>query len=150
MNEISIDGTAKKPQIDFNNLSGELILKGKSIPEDAAALYEPLVGWIKQYITNPCRTTNLRLNLDYFNSASAIWISKMIRELCKIEKDNASLIIHLYFDIEDFETIDIDDLNTLTGPYLFSNMHDIKVNIGIKTYGVDADGKCIKESTFVF
>ena len=38
---ISIDQTAKTPQIDFNHLTGELILSGKSIPENAAKYMNP-------------------------------------------------------------------------------------------------------------
>jgi hypothetical protein len=37
---IFIEGTAKSPQIDFNQLTGELILFGKSIPENAAKVYD--------------------------------------------------------------------------------------------------------------
>ena len=35
-----IEPTPKTPQIDLNHLTGELIFSGKSIPENAAKLYE--------------------------------------------------------------------------------------------------------------
>ena len=72
LTNFSIDATTKTPQIDFNNFTGELILSGKSIPENAAKLYEPALEWINKYIINSKPVTNLRLNLEYFNTASSI------------------------------------------------------------------------------
>jgi hypothetical protein len=41
-----LEQTPKTPQIDLNHLSGELIFSGKSIPENAAKVYEPLLNWV--------------------------------------------------------------------------------------------------------
>jgi predicted membrane GTPase involved in stress response len=143
---IFIEKSAKTPQIDFNQLTGELIFYGRSIPENAAKIYEPLLDWINDYVKSPHNTTNLRLNLEYFNTASSIWIAKIITALSKISKDNSVLFIHLYFDIEDFESMDMEELKDIIGP-LVDNIGEGKISIGIKTYGKDADGKAVKEST---
>jgi hypothetical protein len=149
MNQIKnifIERTAKTPQIDFNQLAGELILSGKSIPENAAKVYEPLLAWINDYIKSPRHTTNLRLNLEYFNTSSSIWLAKMITALSKISEDDYVLFIHLYFDIEDFESMDMEELKNIVGQ-LVDNISEGKISIGIKTYGTDVNGKIVKEST---
>ncbi|MBI5008930.1 MAG: DUF1987 family protein [Bacteroidia bacterium] len=110
---IIIDGDLKSPLVDFNNLTGDLILSGRSIPENAAKVYEPLLLWILEYIKSPKKITNFRLNLDYFNSASTIWISKIIRALGKIEHEDSVLFIHLYFDTEDYAEMDSEDIRQL-------------------------------------
>ena len=143
---IFIEKTAKTPQVDFNQLTGELILFGKSIPENAAKVYEPLLAWINDYIKSPRHTTNLRLNLEYFNTSSSIWLAKMVNALSKISEDDYVLFIHLYFDIEDFETMDMEELKNIVGQ-LVDNISEGKIRIGIKTYGTDVNGKIIKEST---
>jgi len=143
---IFIEKTAKTPQVDFNQLTGELILFGKSIPENAAKVYEPLLAWINDYIKSPRHTTNLRLNLEYFNTSSSIWLAKMVNALSKISEDDYVLFIHLYFDIEDFETMDMEELKNIVGQ-LVDNISEGKISIGIKTYGTDVNGKIIKEST---
>jgi hypothetical protein len=89
INNIFLEPTDKTPLIDFNQLTGDLILSGRSIPENAAKIYEPLLTWTQNYIKNPCATTNFRLNLEYFNTATSIWISKIIKVLCEI-KDQES------------------------------------------------------------
>ena len=143
---IFIERTAKTPQIDFDQLTGDLILFGKSIPENAAKVYEPLLAWINDYIKSPRHTTNLRLNLEYFNTSSSIWLAKMVNALSKISEDDYVLFIHLYFDIEDFESMDMKELKDIVGQ-LVDNIGEGKISIGLKTYGTDVNGKIVKEST---
>jgi len=149
MNEIKsifIERTAKTPQVDFNQLTGDLILFGRSIPENAAKVYEPLLAWIIDYTESPRQTTNLRLNLEYFNTSSSIWLAKMVNALSKINKDDYVFFIHLYFDIEDFESMDMEELKNIVG-LLVDNISEGRISIGIKTYGTDVNGKILKEST---
>lgn len=143
---IFIERTAKTPQVDFNQLTGELILFGKSIPENAAKVYEPLLAWINDYIKSPHHTTNFRLNLEYFNTPSSIWLAKMVNALSKISEDDYVFFIHLYFDIEDFESMDMEELKNIVGQ-LVDNISEGKISIGVKTYGTDVNGKIVKEST---
>jgi hypothetical protein len=142
---ILIEGTAKTPKIDFNQISGELVLSGKSIPENAAKVYEPLMNWVHDYIKSPRPITNFRLNLDYCNSRSSKWFAKIIKELSKINKDDYVLFIHRYFDIEDFYDTDKQELKDFVGS-LADNIVNATVSIGVKAYGTEENGKIIKES----
>jgi len=140
-----LDPTNKTPEIDLNQFTGELILAGRSIPENAAKLYENLLMWVTQYSLNPRQTTNLRLNLEYFNTASTIWIAKMIKALCGIKKPEATLMIHLYFEIEEFENMEEDDLRDTLSP-IIDMIGATTVNLGIKIYGTDEKGEILRES----
>jgi hypothetical protein len=137
--------TEKTPQIDFNYLTGELILAGKSIPENATKIYEPLLIWVTEYVKNPKQTTNLRLNLEYFNTATAIWLAKIVSTLSKVENPESILFIHLYFDIEDFDSMDVEDIKDALIPYV-DIISNASISIGIKLYGSDEKGAIIKES----
>ncbi len=105
-----IESTRKTPQIDLNYLTGELIFSGKSIPENAAGLYPQALNWVNEYIKNPRHTTNLRLNLEYFNTTSAIWLAKIVKSLCSINNTENTLFIHLYFEIEEYDNMEVEDL----------------------------------------
>ncbi len=70
----------------------------------------------------------------------------MITALSKISEDDYVLFIHLYFDIEDFESMDMEELKNIVGQ-LVDNISEGKISIGIKTYGTDVNGKIVKEST---
>ncbi len=47
LNNFTLEQTPKTPQIDLNQISGELILSGRSIPENAAKIYEPVLNWVR-------------------------------------------------------------------------------------------------------
>lgn len=140
-----IEPAPKTPQIDFNNFTGELIISGKSIPENAALLYEKVYLWVNEYIKSPQSTTNLRINLEYFNTASAIWLAKIVATLASIKVDDCTLIIHLYFNIEDYNEMEADDIKDEIHPII--NMIGFPtISVGIKIYGTDDKGEVLKES----
>lgn len=145
LKNLFIDSTAKTPQIDLNYPSGELILSGKSIPEKPAALYDPVLNWVTEYIKNPRPTTNLRLNLEYFNTASAIWLAKIVQTLSSIRDSEYTLMIHLYFNIEDFENMETEDLKDELHPFIHS-IGVPSVSLGIRIYGTGEKGEILRES----
>jgi hypothetical protein len=42
LENLIIEQTEKTPQIDLNRLTGDLLFYGRSIPENATKLYEPI------------------------------------------------------------------------------------------------------------
>jgi hypothetical protein len=144
MNELIIEQTPKTPQIDLNQLSGDLLFYGRSIPENATKLYEPVLNWIAEYILTASPTTNLRLDLEYFNTASSIYLAKMLKVLTRIKVPEYVLIIHLYFPVEEFnEMNDFEDINDAFSP-ITDIFHDAITSIGIKLYAKDDRGEIIK------
>jgi SiaC family regulatory phosphoprotein len=151
MNELKgiyVEGTRKTPKIEFTHIIGELVLEGRSIPENSAKVYEPLWDWINEYVKSPCPTTNLHIKLEYFNSSSLIWIIKIIMALCTIKLEGAILYIHLYFEIEDFEDGISDEVRIIIDA-LTDKIHNLNFNIAIKIHGTDSNGKIVKESTIL-
>jgi hypothetical protein len=146
MKELLIEQTPKTPQIDLNHLTGDLIFSGKSIPENAAKIYEPVLNWVTDYIQNPSPTSNLRLNLDYYNTASSIWLTKIVKVLIRINNPEYVLIIHLYLPIEDYDEMnDFDDIKDAFIPISYVDQ-SAAISIGIRLYGTDEKGEIIKEA----
>ena len=52
MEDLKQEGSAKTPEVEFN-ASGELLLKGRSIPENSIEFYKPLIEWIESYSESP-------------------------------------------------------------------------------------------------
>jgi hypothetical protein len=142
---ILIEASAKTPQIDLNYLNGELILSGRSIPENAAELYDDVLNWVHEYVKNPRQVTNLRLNLEYFNTASSIWLARIVKALSTIKEIENTLFIHLYFNIEEFDSMDSEDIKDALSP-IIDIVGTSTMSIGIKIYGTDAQGQILKES----
>jgi hypothetical protein len=149
LKNLFIEETPKTPQIDLNYKTGDLILSGKSIPENAAKVYEPAYNWVQEYILDAKPTTNLRLNLAYFNTASSIWLAKITKSLIRINNPDHVLIIHLYLPIEEFDEMkDLDDIKDAFSPIsdIFSGAVP---SVGLKIYGTSDEGDIIKD-TLVF
>ena len=135
-----IEQTPKTPQVDLNQLNGELLLSGRSIPENASKIYEPVFEWVSEYVKKARPTTNLRLNLEYFNTASSIWLVKILRSLAQIKDPDNVLIIHLYISVEDFDDIEeFEDIRETFGP-ISGIFHEAGPSTGLKLYGTDANG----------
>jgi len=140
-----IEGTAKAPQIDLNHFSGELILSGRSIPENAAKVFEPVLDWISNYIKSPNITTNFRLNLEYFNTSTSIYLAKIIKRLSSISNPECKLFIHIYFTAEESASMDKEEIKDIMGS-LTDTIGETTISIGVKVYATDDNGKIVKET----
>jgi hypothetical protein len=145
MKELLVEQTQKTPQIDLNHLTGELIFFGKSIPENTAKVYDPVLKWIAEYILEPRPITNLRLNLEYYNTSSSIWFTKIFKLLIQIKIPDHVIIVHLYLPLEDYdEMVDFEDIKDAFLP--ISNIDPgVVPGIGIRLYGTNDNGEIIKE-----
>ena len=145
-----VEETLKTPQIDLNQFSGEMIFSGKSIPENAAKFYEPAFNWMIEYILNARQTTNLRLNLEYFNTASSLWLAKIFKVLVRINEPDYVLIIHLYLPIDEFEELkEFEDIKDAFIP-ISDIFHNAIPCISIKLYGTNDVDEIIKDKLVFF
>ena len=146
LQSLLVEETPKTPQINLNHSTGELILSGKSIPENATKLYEPVLNWIAEYILDARPTTNLRLDLEYFNTASSIWLARILKSLVQIKQPKYVLIVHLYFHVEEFDEInEFEDINDAFTP-ITNIFYGAIPNIGIKLYGENDKGEIVKDA----
>jgi hypothetical protein len=144
MDELIIEQTPKTPQIDLNQLTGDLLFYGRSIPENATKLYEPVLNWVTGYILEANPTTNLRLDLEYFNTASSIYLAKMLKILTRITVPEYFLIIHLYFPVEEFnEMNEFEDIYDAFSP-ITDIFHEATSSVSIKLYAKGDRGEIIK------
>ena len=140
-----IEETPKTPQIELNQLTGDFIFSGKSIPENAAKVYEPILNWVTQYTQHARPTTNLRLNLEYFNTSSSLWLSKIFRVLAGINEPDYVLIFHLYLPVEEFDELEgFDDIRDAFFPIADVLQFAIP-SIGIKLYGTNDADEIVKD-----
>lgn len=140
-----IEETAKTPQIDLNPLTGDFIFSGRSVPENAAKVYEPILNWVKDYILHAKQTTNLRLNMEYFNTSSSLWLSKIFKELVRISEPDFVLFFHLYLPVDEFDEInEFEDIKDAFLP-IADVLQFALPSIGIKLYGTNGDYEVVKD-----
>lgn len=101
MNAIRIDSTEDTPQVVLDKAANTFELSGRSLPEDAASFYQPILDWLGEYASDPNPTTNFVVKLEYFNTASSKLLLDVLTALEDIE--NAKVSWYYYDDDEDME-----------------------------------------------
>lgn len=103
MEELKIEGSAKTPTIEFNG-SGELLLKGRSIPENSIEFYKPILDWIENYGGSPQDKTVVNVQLEYFNTSSSKCILDVFKKLETLNDTNIE--INWYYEEDDEDMLE--------------------------------------------
>ena len=101
MEILNLKGTEDTPTILLDKKNGIFEISGRSLPEDSAEFYRPVLEWIKGYSSSPNPATEFVFKLEYFNTAS----SKLILDVLSALEDIPGMKINWYFhdDDEDME-----------------------------------------------
>lgn len=113
----SKEGTPKTPEINFIAEQGLLEIKGKSIPENSIEFYKPLLDWIDEYAKSPNKTTELKVQLEYFNTSSSKCLLDVFRRLEAIQKNGTSQVeVKWMYEEQDEDMMEAgDDYQTIVG-----------------------------------
>ena len=95
-----IEATVKTPEVILDSDLGSVSLKGISISENPRAFYTPVFEMIEQYLKQPQPATTLHVDLEYFNSSSAIMIRDLIR-LFENHQTGPNCVVKWYHDNDD-------------------------------------------------
>lgn len=146
LENLVIEKTPKTPGIELNNATGDLTFTGRSIPENAAKVYEPVLNWVKEYVLNAQPVTNLKFNLEYFNTATSIWISKILSAIKRIKNQDYILFIHIYLPEEDFDEMnEFDDIKDAFMP-IKDIFYDSTLCIGIKLCAINEKSEIVRDA----
>ncbi len=100
MESLFISSTEDTPEIKFDYKNGEFVISERSLPENAIEFYEPVIAWLKSYIKNPHERTVFNFKLEYFNTASAKQLARLIIVLEELNKTK-EVLINWYYHKED-------------------------------------------------
>lgn len=72
LENITIQETQYTPYIELNSYTKQVVITGKSYPENTFEFYEPVMNWIKNYIANEENDKlEVKMEIIYFNSSSS-------------------------------------------------------------------------------
>lgn len=98
---IYLDGSEDTPKIVLDKGNNLFEISGRSLPEDAAEFYQPILEWLDKYQGQENSKTNFMFKLEYFNTASSKLILDILSKLEEIE--GASVAWYYHEDDEDME-----------------------------------------------
>jgi SiaC family regulatory phosphoprotein len=103
MEKIYYEGSPNTPKVIFDNTKGIIEIRGKSIPENAIKFFQPLIEWLKDYSHNPCDSTKVVLQIDYFNTSSSKCILQVLKVLERISAKHEVIVDWIYRDEDMYE-----------------------------------------------
>ena len=117
MNTLIIEATEDTPRVLFDTQEGCFEVSGRSLPEDCATFYKPVLEWLSQYQKEPLQNTVFQMKLEYFNTASSKIILDLLMKFEKIKELGKNVQVDWYY----YE----DDEDMLEAGQEFSEMIDL-------------------------
>jgi hypothetical protein len=106
MNTYYTGGTSKTPEINLNPENGDLLFKGRSIPENSIEFYQPIFKWMETYSESPAEYTTLHMQLEYFNTASSKCLLDIFKKLEKVKSTGKPVIVKWYYEDDDEDMLE--------------------------------------------
>lgn len=104
MENIYLEHTEDTPQVNLNTSDFICTITGRSLPENAIAFYLPIIEWLNNFATTSNNDLTFNFKLDYFNTASAKQITKVLLVLQKLaETKNIKINWHYFVDDADIK-----------------------------------------------
>lgn len=100
MEDLNIKMTQQTPEISFKT-SGELSIKGVSIPENTHAFYTQAMDWLTEFEFQLPQEVQLNLDFEYLNTASNRSIVELIRLISRYQQKRIKLSVNWLFDGDD-------------------------------------------------
>jgi hypothetical protein len=105
MQSYRLERTKSSPEVILDP-GGIVKLKGRSILENSAEFYEPVIDWINSYLENPAELTCVDIELEYFNSATAKFIITLIQRVALVSLTNKKYKVNWYYEDGDEDILE--------------------------------------------
>lgn len=86
---------------------GRIFIMGRSIPDDPGDFYAPIIDKISEYISDYSGQTRVDLGFEYINTASAKWISLILRKLSELKNATNDMSVTWYYELGDEDMSDL-------------------------------------------
>lgn len=105
MEVIKIVGTDDTPSVTLDVANEIFEISGRSLPEDVAAFYEPILDWLDKYSEEVAGKTVFNFKLVYFNTASSKMLLDILLKLEEMYEGGKEVLVRWHFpeDDEDME-----------------------------------------------
>ncbi len=101
MEPIIIKETEDTPKIIFDPDNNKFEISGRSMPEDVANFYSPLLNWLDEYAESPNEKSVISFKLEYFNTASSKALLDILMKLEEIYENGNDVLIKWFYPDDD-------------------------------------------------
>lgn len=121
MDQYLTEPSRNAPLIHFR-VDGSMRIKGRSIHENVAEFYQPAFEWVDEYLKDPADVTCIEIELEYFNSASAKYIIKLLQKFKEVIFSDKKYVINWYYEEGDEDILEKGEYfsSVLSVPFKFT------------------------------
>jgi hypothetical protein len=94
MESLNKIGDNLNPEVHFDQKTGSLSIRGKSIPLNIDAFFVEVIRWLEQYQEQPHNPTNLEIDLKYLNGQSIRTLLAILTKMKKINDGGSAVNIN--------------------------------------------------------
>ena len=99
--DLIINPTDQTPLVRYSAGNSKFEIIGRSIPEDVAGFYEPVMRWLKKLALTKPRRLKVELLLDYVNSNSTKAILDILKTIEKLKEAGTITELVWYYEEDD-------------------------------------------------
>lgn len=107
MENLYVDATSKTPEIGFNALTGEMVIKGRCIPDEPDGFWLPVLNWFESYLMNPQEKTVFKIDLEYFNISSSKRILFLLYKLNELAENGKEVCVQWHYRNSDEDMFEV-------------------------------------------
>ena len=101
MDKLFIEKRKDTLEIDCNNESGLITMKGTSYPEDAVKFFEPVFNWLEDYIEKSPAEIKMELEISYLNTSSSKCMLDILEILEEYHEEGGNVKIVWFYKKKD-------------------------------------------------
>lgn len=101
MDVIKIMGTDDTPTVTLDAANNIFEISGRSLPEDVAAFYNPIIDWMDKYNQSPKSKTVFNFKLVYFNTASSKMLLDILMKLEELHNAGKEVLVKWHYTDDD-------------------------------------------------
>jgi len=107
MENLFIEGHEERPTISFDAETGVLEITDSSYPEYTNEIYNPVMEWLAEYLSEEGREIAFNFKLDYFNTSTSFRFQQIINQLNDYHLEKAgNVTINWYYEEGDIDMLE--------------------------------------------
>lgn len=106
MDKFTLNGTDDTPSIILDAENNHFEISGRSLPEDSAEFYKPVIDWLELYSANANPLTYFIFKMDYFNTASSKMLLDILTKLETMHHSGSEAKVDWYYQEDDPDMLD--------------------------------------------
>lgn len=107
MEDLIREAAVHTPHIHFSKKTGQMVIKGRSIPDDPEKFWSSIVTWFDLYLQDPHPETEFQIDLEYFNISSSKRILFLLYKLNEITEKGYNAKVKWFYKESDEDMFEV-------------------------------------------